>query len=108
MKVYRIEKNGYGPFCDMSGLKTTYPSDAMYSIYGCTCQQVTKWDSDFRFGCRTIDKLIEYFGSDFAKLINQGGKIVEYEVNMKYVYFGYRGMELAFRVNMIKYRKEIT
>jgi len=101
MIVYRLEYKDYGVFGSYMNKYITNPEDAMYTYYGNTTP-VDKWTTGFsgyRFACRTPEKLVEYFGSDFARAIAKGAIVVAYEVGMKYVMFGYKGLELAFQAD---------
>lgn len=101
MKVYRLESGEYGVFngyeANLGGI-LRYPGDSLYGLYGNTCG-VASGDSSIRFGCTSIDSLIEYFGSDFAPLIGYTGvEIAVYEVDKRDVFTGYEGIELAFKI----------
>ncbi len=84
MRVYRLERQNsdgefMGVFCTSGTLN--YPSDANYANFGCGIENA-HWNDDYRFACDSIEKLIEYFGSDFAVQLNEGAIIVEYNVHM--------------------------
>lgn len=100
MIVYRLEKDGYGIFCH--GLDTG-AQDSLYVHELCsvrrssrsTIEDMQKW----RYACDSIDKLIEYFGSDFAHILAHGGELVVYKVRKNYVQFSPKGIEVAFRID---------
>lgn len=101
MVVYRIERqDGWGAFCNEQSEQQTivsYPSDSIYANEGCTVMGVRNHYGPWRFGCETLDGLVEYFGSDFAKLIGKHGcSVVAYKVHKAHVRFGLNGCELAF------------
>jgi len=98
MIVYRLEGKGWGAFNSNSGLDITYTDDALYAAHGNTTDK-NVYDEEYRFGCDTLDKLIEYFGSDFAKLLNQGAEIVAYKVHKAHVTFSVLGIEVAFKID---------
>jgi len=101
MKVYRLEFEDYGVFGTHMSKFISDPKDALYTLYGNTTP-VNKWTGGFnqyRFACRTPEKLVAYFGSDFGKAIGAGAVVAVYEVSIKYVMFGYRGVELAFQAD---------
>lgn len=108
MRVYRLERNGWGVFCTSdSGLEQNYPDDSMYQLFGFQCDRRYHWVKDYRSGCSSIDKLIEYFGSDFSNMIDKGASIVEYNVNKAHVRTGLNpdiDIEVAFNINKIKHR----
>lgn len=88
------------------GGHVSYPDDANYQTYGCTLWQYK--DSNYRFACSTIDKLIEYFGSDFAKLIDKKGvRLVEYEVKRQDCFFSSKHIELVFRADKVISKRRI-
>lgn len=89
MKVYRLERNGYGIFCEYySKITMRFPEDALYNEFGYTCDRQYRQDDDYRSACESIDKLIEYFGSDFAYALQEGAEIVEYNIHKAHVKFG--------------------
>jgi len=96
MIVYRLEYKGFGIFGRYSGDLLSGTEDSLYNLYGNTTP-ASRTSSNFRFACRTPEKLVEYFGSDFAHAIAKGATVEAYEVNRKYVMYGYRGIELAFQ-----------
>jgi hypothetical protein len=112
MRVYRMESkmtyNGiiepiwWGAFCSKH---LTYPPDAIYSNMGCT---IPEYNSKYRFACRSIEKVIEYFGSDFARIIgNEDIQLVEYEVKRTHVIFSKKRVELVFNINEVTYKRRI-
>ena len=97
-------KRNHGIF---SSDHVTYTDDANYQTYGCTLWKYK--DSNYRFACNGIDKLIEYFGSDFARLIGQEGVIlVEYEVKRKDCFFSDKRIELVFEADKVISRRVIA
>ncbi len=107
MKVYRLEgKDNYGVFCSRANIDDTWTDDSIYANQGCSAN-IDREDESYRFACRSIDRLIEYFGSDFDYMIEQGVAIVEYDVNIKDVVFGNKGTELAFNINNIRNKTTI-
>lgn len=85
----------------------TYTEDSNYQTYGCTLWKYK--ESDYRFACSTIDKLIEYFGSDFANLIGKENVIlVEYEVKRQDCFFSDKHIELVFKHSKMINRKVIA
>lgn len=96
MLVYRLEYKGQGVFC--SSLRVRYPDDAQYSNFHCQVPSAHD-DERYRFGCRTMDKLVAYFGSDFEYLLRQGAEILIYEVPRKCILFSDNGIELAFLID---------
>ena len=112
MRVYRIEsKASYGGIIEdiwwgaFSSKHITYTKDAIYAHEGCS---IGDYNSDYRLGCRTLEKLVEYFGSDFARLISQETiRVVEYEVERKHVVFSKKRIELTFRIDKVKGMKVI-
>jgi hypothetical protein len=107
MIVYRLEKNGWGAFCSCSGLVVSYTKDAVYAQHGNTTDK-NVYQSDYRFGCDSIDKLIEYFGSDFAMLLDKGAEIVEYNIHKAHVTFSVLGIELAFPIRKVSGRRVVN
>lgn len=101
MRVYRLEGKGWGAFNSNSGLDIKYPEDALYAQHGNSTGK-NVYQDEYRFGCDSLDKLIEYFGSDFAYLIEQGAEIVEYNIHKAHVTFSVLGIELAFLVDKVK------
>lgn len=88
MLVYRLEKQDYGVFCDWGNLVMPFSCDALYSEFGYSCKREYREKSNWRSACDSIDKLIKYFGSDFAYALGEGASVVEYVVNKTYVDFG--------------------
>lgn len=89
MKVYRLERNGYGVFCEYySKIDLPFSEDTLYSLFGYTCDGQYRARDEFRSACESLDKLIEYFGSDFAYALQKGASIVEYTVHKAHVRFG--------------------
>lgn len=89
-----------------SGGHINYPVDANYNTYGCTLWQYKY--SDYRFACRTLDKLVEYFGSDFARLIDKDDvRLMEYEVNKEDCFFSSKHIELVFKANKVISKRRI-
>lgn len=116
MIVYRFEQHfdeylGDGKYKKrwegiFSGGHCSYPEDANYQTYGCTLWRYK--DSEYRFACRSIDKLIEYFGSDFAKLLGKEGvRLVEYEVKREGCFFSDKHIELVFKASKVKGKRVI-
>lgn len=98
MLVYRLEKNDRGVFDSYeSGVKLSMPPDAIYENYGCTITKA-KYDSNYRFGCESAEKLVEYFGSDFDKVLAQDAELVVYKVHKRNVIFSKEGIEVAFEI----------
>lgn len=95
MKLYRLERNGWGVFCSSSYMMMPSSDDSLYSRYGFSCGYKYQWESDWRCACESIEKLIEYFGSDFAWALDRGASIVEYRVPKRYVRFG--EVEVVFK-----------
>lgn len=98
MIVYRLEHEGYGIF---SSDYTTFPTDSIYSEEGCTVVAARNGrnDREYRFGCDSIEKLIDYFGSDFAHALGGDGvELVAYKVRRNYVLFSDIGIEVAFKI----------
>lgn len=84
----------------------TYTEDSNYQSYGCTLWKYK--ESNYRFACRSIDKLIEYFGNDFANLIGQDDVIlVEYEVKRKDCFFSTKRIELVFEADKVINRRVV-
>jgi hypothetical protein len=89
VKVYRLERNGYGIFCEWkSRVDMNFPEDALYNEFGYTCARQYRDLDDYRSACESLDKLIEYFGSDFAYCLEKGASIVEYNIHKAHVRFG--------------------
>lgn len=109
MKVYRLEHRGWGVFCKY--LYTT-PSDALYTEYGFQCGKQYQWNDDYRSGCESLDKLIEYFGSDFALITGtEGVELVEYTIHKAHVRFGLNAninIEVAFKADKVTHREVIA
>lgn len=81
-------------------------TDANYEEYGCT--MVDYKNRDYRFGCASIEQLIEYFGSDFQRLIEADEVVmVEYEVRDDYCVFSDEGIEMVFEVEAVMERNII-
>ena len=98
MRVYRLERNDYGVFCESySKIELNFPDDALYNEYGYTCDSQYRCKDEYRSACESLDKLIEYFGSDFAYALDNGASIVEYTVHKAHVRFGLRtNIEVVF------------
>ncbi len=83
-----------------SGEHITYTLDANYKTHGCTLYEYK--EKQYRFACRTIDKIIEYFGSDFARLLDKDDVVlVEYEVKREHCTFSDKRIELVFQADKI-------
>lgn len=100
MIVYRLEApNGWGVFCDIENdlnvRFNNYYEDSIWGEGGCSVQGAGH-NSPYRFACGSINDLIAYFGSDFARIIGGNGIIAAYKVRKNYVLFGENGVELAF------------
>lgn len=117
MRVYRLERpdtdgDYRGVFCTKGTLN--YPEDSHYGRFGCGIEKA-HWNTDYRFGCTSIDKLIEYFGSDFAVQLNEGASIVEYNVHMAHTMYSIHDdgdetiyeIETAFLASKVKERNVI-
>ncbi len=89
MKVYRLERNDYGVFCEYdSKIAMPFSDDALYSQFGYTCNQMYRDNYDWRSACESLEELVEYFGSDFAYALERGADIVEYNIHKAHVRFG--------------------
>lgn len=100
MKVYRLEYHEFGVFCTQVK-NLNYPEDALYAMFGYSCGAQYRSNDDYRSACKSLDELIEYFGSDFAKLIGEGADIIEYNVHKAHVRFGLDPslqIEVAFNI----------
>lgn len=85
----------------------TYPEDANYQTHGCTLWQYKY--SDYRFACRTLDKLVEYFGSDFSLLIGKEDvRLMEYEVKKGDCFFSSKHIELVFKASEVISKRRIA
>jgi len=87
-----------------------FSEDSLYQEFGYTCAQEYRGDCDYRSACESLDKLIEYFGSDFAYALDKGAHIVEYTVHKAHVRFGLfpeESIEVAFDVTKATNRKVI-
>lgn len=104
MKVYRLEKNGWGVFCPNSGIEVSYTNDALYAQHGNSTGR-NVYQDEYRFGCESIDKLIEYFGSAFAMLIAKDAEICEYNIHKAHITFSVLGIEVAFLIDKVKDRR---
>jgi hypothetical protein len=98
MTVYRLEYLGHGVFCGYAYNLMTNTLDAQYKQYGCTVVKARS-DDNYRFACDSMEKLIEYFGSDFGKLLDGGAEIVCYKVHKAHVLFSMEDIEVAFKVD---------
>lgn len=112
MKVYRLERNGYGIFCEYySKITMRFPDDALYNEFGYTCDRQYREKDEWRSACESLDKLIEYFGSDFAYALDEGAEIVEYNIHKAHVRFGLMpeedSIEVVFNSDKIVDRKTI-
>ena len=107
MVVYRLEKDGWGVFC--SSISLNSPTDALYNNFGYTCSREYKFSSNWRSACVSLDKLIKYFGSDFAYVLGEGASIVAYDVPREHVQraIGWRQIEVIFNVHEVKHRTVI-
>lgn len=89
MKIYRLERNNYGVFCEwMTKIAMPFSYDTIYNEFGYTCDRQYREKDEYRSGCDSIEKLIEYFGGDFAWTLEQGASIVEYTIHKAHVRFG--------------------
>lgn len=99
MIVYRLEsESGYGVFSTVARALLD-DGTAMYSVHSCTLrsQGLVPNNRKYRFACESIDKLVEYWGSDFANLLAQGYKVAVYKVRKNYVLLSHiPGLECAF------------
>lgn len=103
MKVYRLEQNGWGIWSGgCPGV--TWPPDAVYKEFGCTIVKA-HYKEEWRFGCESIEKIIEYFGSDFARLLDNGCTLMEYTVHKAHVLFSMEGIEVAFKIDKVKEKR---
>lgn len=81
--------------------------DAEYHTYGSTLPDHKHYD-DSRFACRSIDKLISYFGSDFAKLISKPDvRVMEYEVNARDLIYSRQHCEVVFKIDTMKSKRVV-
>jgi hypothetical protein len=102
VKLYRLERNGWGVFCPASFMpRMLCSSDALYTWYGFSCDRKYQWENDWRCACESIEKLVEYFGSDFAWALDMGASIVEYRVPKKDIRFGTEGIEVVFKADAV-------
>lgn len=97
MVVYRLERKGWGVFCNDINPTMPYSLDTIYTLGYCSLPE-QKRDPDWRFGCESIEDLIEYFGGDFAWAIDRGAEVVQYQVHKAHVRFGLEIPELAFKI----------
>lgn len=106
MLVYRLEdKEGYGPFA----YRTDWPKDidkesrALHNQYGCTVENYPREDRlermKWRFGCRNITQLREYWGNELAIWEKAGWVVAVYRVRKNYVRMGTADIELAFKAD---------
>ena len=106
MLVYRLEdKEGYGPFTH----RTRWPKNllnedrALHNRYGCTVSEVRASffpnRGDWRFACRNITQLREYWGNVIEKWESEGWVVGVYRVRKSYIKFGDEDIELAFNIN---------
>lgn len=103
MVLYRLEIDGWGVFCR---ILMKYSDDGLFADYGFSCDRRYQRNGDWRSACESIDKLIEYFGSDFAYCLDRGASIVEYVVHKAHVRFGLRdeSIEVVFNPSKAKER----
>ena len=91
MRVYRLEKDGVGPFSyrntwlpdlDWSGSKASEPKDKEVRF--------KRGDniSQFYYGCTSLKQLKKYFGNALNSLLERGYEIKEYIVRKSAVRFG--------------------
>lgn len=104
MKVYRLERNGYGVFCESdSKIQLPFSEDSLYQSHGYSCDTQYRVKDEYRSACESIEKLVEYFGSDFAYALDKGASIVEYTVHKAHVRFGLRlNIEVVFNSEKVK------
>lgn len=104
MTIYRLEKNGIGPFSyqngwlpnlDWSGSKAIEPKKQEVKF--------KKGDnvSNFYYGCSSLKQLKKYFGNALEDLLERGYEIKQYNVKKKAVRFG--GAELAVHVQQFQH-----
>ena len=111
MRLYRLERNDYGVFCEYhTKIEMPFSDDALYNEFGYTCDKQYRVDDDYRSACESIEQLIEYFGSDFAYALQKGASIVEYNIHRAHVRFGLdldRCIEVVFNSTKVKERNVI-
>jgi hypothetical protein len=105
MKVYRLERNGWGVFCPGAFMRMPYSDDALYSHFGYSCDPAYQCEEEWRAACESVEKLKEYFGSDFKWALDHGASLVEYTVLKRYVRFG--KLEVTFYVSQAKARRVV-
>jgi len=83
MKVYRVETDeGLGPYADLY-LGNILPFGSTYDQPGPSDDGILGhlWDSEHRFGFRSMEQLTAWFG-DYAEQLHEVGlRIAVYEVN---------------------------
>lgn len=108
MVVYRVEMpDGLGPYWSKTvpglGQKLAYRHVDIerhpdpYRDF--TPDQYTR---DLIFGFSSMKQLFSWFGGFVSVILKNGGKIVKYNVNKKYVVTGKSGRQLAFSKNKAK------
>lgn len=114
MIVYRFEAKIHDVFGDRHDWKGVFHTsigdarDADYATHGCTLPDHKYYD-DSRFACRSIDKLISYFGSDFARLIGMNNvRLMAYEVNAKDLIYSDKHCEVVFKTKDVISKRKVV
>lgn len=91
MKVYRLERNGLGPF-------TQYTTTR--SPFSITCEDVKYKKGDnkncFLYGSDCPEKLKEYFGYAYAELLEDGFAVKVYDVPKRRIRYSPNEKQLSF------------
>lgn len=93
MKVYRLERDGLGPFTQYTNNPTPFVV---------TCEDVQYKQGDvkhhFLYGTDDKEKLNEYFGDQvLQELLNVGFQIKEYDVPKRSIRFSPNKKQIAFK-----------
>lgn len=92
MKIYRLERNGYGPFTQ----STKATADAMGDRV-----MFKRGDNHlhFMYGVDDPEKIKSYFSSCYEELLAEGFRVEEYEVPKRRVRYSFTpGHEVAFHI----------
>lgn len=91
MKVYRLERNGYGPYCfnsmDVDGPELAELRHKLCATHDRTHpvaeQEISGYSQLDQFkrrcGCESMVKLRDWFGEFFQELLDAGFKVAVYE-----------------------------
>ncbi len=94
MLVYRVEKNGRGPYTD-SGM------ERMSNAHNASAEHPLSWwdcgtQNGFVCGFVSIGTFKSWFGEFISDLIDADFKLSTYEVDCKYIKFGESTKQLVF------------